>query len=217
MTSTCRVSPRSSGTCTASSGESNLNASTLKGNPHIALENNAANIGDFLLTDFPNDAPDQAAELASSLYFMSEGVLLSNSFARTVTVYSNGNTLGHRQRVLGEQDEGERHRRLQPHRRQRHPDHVPGSLQHVREPGRRRYSRVPPQSDLHGRVDLGANSDLPISGRLPAVGHRTGRDGKCLPDRYVHHPGHTGDHVRWKFLGNAEQHGNRRGAGKPSR
>lgn len=82
------------GTCTASSGESNLNASTLKGNPHIALENNAANIGDFILSDFPNDAPDQAAELASSLYFMSEGVLLANSFARTVTVYSNGNTTG---------------------------------------------------------------------------------------------------------------------------
>lgn len=76
--------------CTASSGGSNLNASVLQGNNHTALENNAANIGDFVLSDFPGDAVDQAAELASSLYYMSEGVLLSNSFARTATIHTGG-------------------------------------------------------------------------------------------------------------------------------
>lgn len=70
-------------------GNTNVNSSTLQGNPHIALENNAAQIGDFAAADFPasdaTQAADQAAEVATSLYFMSNGVYDSNIHARIVT------------------------------------------------------------------------------------------------------------------------------------
>lgn len=81
---------RSGVTGTECDSDSNLNASTLKGNAHTALENNASQIADFLNTDFPNDAADQAAELSATLYYMSEGVLFSNKHAGTVSICSTG-------------------------------------------------------------------------------------------------------------------------------
>jgi hypothetical protein len=80
-----------------SCGSTNTNASTLQGNQHIALENNAAQIGDFAAADFPASDPtraaDEAAEVATSLYFMSNGVYQSNSHVRTITL-SNGTQYG---------------------------------------------------------------------------------------------------------------------------
>jgi hypothetical protein len=80
-----------------SCGNTNTNASLLAGNQHIALENNAAQIGDFAAADFPASdstrAADEAAEVATSLYFMSNGVYQSNSHSRTITL-SNGTQYG---------------------------------------------------------------------------------------------------------------------------
>ena len=48
---------------------------------HTALENDAAQIGDFDAADFPGDPTDQAIELATSLYFESNGIFDSNPHA----------------------------------------------------------------------------------------------------------------------------------------
>ncbi|HLX87892.1 MAG TPA: hypothetical protein VKR22_05505 [Acidimicrobiales bacterium] len=79
--------------CNSGAKDTNLNDATFNGSAtkEIALENNAAQIGDFLVTDYPNDAADQAAELATTIYFMSEGPIISNPNVRQVTVYNNGN------------------------------------------------------------------------------------------------------------------------------
>jgi hypothetical protein len=74
-------------------GTTNTNSSLLVGNQHIALENNAAQIGDFAAADFPSSdatqAADEAAEIATSIYFMSNGVYNSNIHSRVVTL-TNG-------------------------------------------------------------------------------------------------------------------------------
>lgn len=53
---------------------------------HIALENNAAQIGDFLSSDYPGNFPNQAVGLATSLYYMSNGVYTTSKFSRSVQI-----------------------------------------------------------------------------------------------------------------------------------
>lgn len=79
--------------CNSGAKDTNLNDATFVGSStkEIALENNAAQIGDFLVSDYPNDPADQAAELSTTLYFMSEGPIIANPNVRQVTIYSNGN------------------------------------------------------------------------------------------------------------------------------
>jgi hypothetical protein len=60
---------------------------------HVALENNANQMSDFITADFPTDPAGQAAELASSLYYMSQGVFQSNVHARSPQICSNGHTI----------------------------------------------------------------------------------------------------------------------------
>jgi hypothetical protein len=59
---------------------------------HTALENNASQIGDFDSADFPNDEVDQAVELATSLYFESNGVFNTNPYAGTGYVTNGSST-----------------------------------------------------------------------------------------------------------------------------
>jgi hypothetical protein len=47
-------------------------------NHEIALENNASQVGVIALANWPNDPADQAVDIATSLYFMSNGVYNSN-------------------------------------------------------------------------------------------------------------------------------------------
>ncbi len=63
----------------------NLNAAS----NHIALENNAAQLGTFAQVDYPTDPASQAVELASSLYYESNGVYNTTPFARQVSI-TNG-------------------------------------------------------------------------------------------------------------------------------
>ena len=70
-----------SGSC-----DSNVNAHTTGGSQDIVLENNAAQIADFLAADHPGDNAAQAEELGTVLYFMSNGVFNTNAHARTVTI-----------------------------------------------------------------------------------------------------------------------------------
>jgi hypothetical protein len=79
-------SSASSGACSGSSG--NVNVNTF--NSHVSLENNSAQFGDFAASDFSGDATDQAAELSASLYFISNGVYNSNVHAREATIKANG-------------------------------------------------------------------------------------------------------------------------------
>ena len=69
------------------------------GTPHTALENNASQIGDFDAADFPisgptdtNDAANQAIELATTLYFESNGVFNTNPHAAVSAITFNGTT-----------------------------------------------------------------------------------------------------------------------------
>ena len=59
---------------------------------HIALENNASNISDFAASDFPGDTASQAVEVATSLYFESNGVYNSVPYAASVNFTYNGTT-----------------------------------------------------------------------------------------------------------------------------
>ena len=86
----------SSGPCSGSSGNVDANGFNPGGSiqPETGvLENNSAQLGDFAAADFTGSdttrAADQAALIATSLYFMSNGVYNSNIHARTVTL-SNG-------------------------------------------------------------------------------------------------------------------------------
>lgn len=70
----------------AASGPNPFTSDGVTGNQEISVENNASQIGDFAAADFPNDPADQAVELATSLYFESNGVNLSNPNAGTETL-----------------------------------------------------------------------------------------------------------------------------------
>jgi hypothetical protein len=53
---------------------------------HIALENNSSQVSAFAAADFPGDNADQAVEVVTTLYFMSNGVYLTNPYAASVNV-----------------------------------------------------------------------------------------------------------------------------------
>lgn len=76
-----------------STNETEINAANYVGtnppaNPPQALENNVSQVGDFARDDLPNDPADQAAEIATSLYFMSNGVYAVNTPAITASITS---------------------------------------------------------------------------------------------------------------------------------
>ena len=54
--------------------------------PHVALENNVSQIGDFATSDFPGDVPSQAVEVATTLYYASNGVLNTVPYSGSVTL-----------------------------------------------------------------------------------------------------------------------------------
>ncbi len=56
------------------------------GNNEISLENDANQIGDFANADWPNDAADQAVDIATSLYSMSYGAFLTNPNASVASI-----------------------------------------------------------------------------------------------------------------------------------
>jgi len=58
---------------------------------HILLQNNASQIADYAVNDFPNDPVDQAVEIGTSLYYESNGVYNTNPFAAAAKV-TNGST-----------------------------------------------------------------------------------------------------------------------------
>ncbi len=53
---------------------------------HIALENNTSQIADYAVADWPSDPGDQAVEVASTLYYESNGVYTSNPFANSAVI-----------------------------------------------------------------------------------------------------------------------------------
>ena len=53
---------------------------------HIALENNASQISSYASADWPSDPGDTAVEVASTLYYESNGVYTSNPFANSAVV-----------------------------------------------------------------------------------------------------------------------------------
>jgi hypothetical protein len=62
----------------------------LSGNLEIALENNAAQVGDFANANWgSSDAADQAVDIATSLYFISYGVYKTNSVAAVTSIETN--------------------------------------------------------------------------------------------------------------------------------
>ena len=62
----------------------------LSGNPEIALENNAAQVGDFANANWgASDAADQAVDIATSLYFISYGVYKTSSVATVASIETN--------------------------------------------------------------------------------------------------------------------------------
>ena len=62
---------------------------------HIALENNASQVSDFAANDFPGDVASQAVEVATTLYFESNGVY--NSVPYSASVNFNGENGSHHQ------------------------------------------------------------------------------------------------------------------------
>ena len=87
-----------SSTCASKStynanGAQGPNPNTPQGNasnPEIALENNAAQIGDFANANWgANDAADQAVDIATSLYFISFGVYNTNPVATQASIETN--------------------------------------------------------------------------------------------------------------------------------
>ncbi len=62
----CSASPFNNN---AASGQNPFTSDGYTGNPEIALENNAGQIGDFAAANWPNDPADQAVDIATSLYF----------------------------------------------------------------------------------------------------------------------------------------------------
>jgi hypothetical protein len=89
-----------SGNCTTApsgSGAGNLNENAASGpnpttgqgptgNLEIALENDANQIGDFANADWTGSAPDQATDIATSLYYMGNGAYLSNANASVSSI-----------------------------------------------------------------------------------------------------------------------------------
>jgi hypothetical protein len=59
---------------------------------HIALQNNASQIADYAVGDFPSDAVDQAIEIATSLYMESNGVYNTTPFASSAEITSGATT-----------------------------------------------------------------------------------------------------------------------------
>ena len=66
------------------------NETTINGDTHLALENNAAQIDDFATTDFPGDLADQAVELATSLYYVANGIYASSPYQSSVALTVGG-------------------------------------------------------------------------------------------------------------------------------
>ena len=65
------------------------------GNLEIALENDAAQIGDFAAADWPStDAADQAVDIATSLYYMGLGAYDTNPAAPVVQMEATGTPAG---------------------------------------------------------------------------------------------------------------------------
>jgi hypothetical protein len=54
--------------------------------PHVALENNTSQVGDFAASDFPGDLASQAVEVATTLYYASNGVLNTVPFSGSATI-----------------------------------------------------------------------------------------------------------------------------------
>ncbi len=71
-------------------GDPTLGAVSGTNPAHVALENNAAQIAQFAVSDFPSDAVDQAVEIASTLYFESNGVYNTDPYAGAAAICSNG-------------------------------------------------------------------------------------------------------------------------------
>jgi hypothetical protein len=88
----------SGGGCAANTNTnaaSDPNSTTATGDnagQHIALENNASQIGDFAVADFPGDVPSQAVEESTSLYYESNGVYTTNPYSGQITVGGTGGT-----------------------------------------------------------------------------------------------------------------------------
>lgn len=86
--------PDNTSGCHSSSTLMNVNAANdpnaataASGNPyHTALENNVHQLELFSTADFPNDPVDQAIEEATTLYYMSNGVYNTNSYAGETTI-----------------------------------------------------------------------------------------------------------------------------------
>jgi hypothetical protein len=66
---------------TNAAGDPNPVTAPSPNTPPQALENNASQVGDFSASDFPNDPADQAVEVATSLYYESNGVYSTNDYA----------------------------------------------------------------------------------------------------------------------------------------
>ena len=87
------VSGSASGNGCASNADSNAasdpNLATATGDnagQHIALENNASQIADYANADWPSDPGDAAVEVASTLYYESNGVYSSNPYAGSAVI-----------------------------------------------------------------------------------------------------------------------------------
>ena len=82
----------SNGGCVASANTnaaSDPNPATASGDnagQHIVLENNASQLGAYAAADFPSDVASQAVEVATSLYYESNGIYTSNPHAGSVTI-----------------------------------------------------------------------------------------------------------------------------------
>jgi hypothetical protein len=87
------VSGSATGNGCSSSADTNAasdpNPSTATGDnagQHIALENNASQISDYAQADWPSDPGDSAVEVASTLYYESNGVYTSNPYSASATI-----------------------------------------------------------------------------------------------------------------------------------
>jgi hypothetical protein len=85
------------GGCTSSMnsnslGDPNPATAPTKNSAHVALENNSDQLDQFAAVDFPNDAVDQAIEVATTLYIESNGVYGTNPYAAASTICSDGVT-----------------------------------------------------------------------------------------------------------------------------
>jgi hypothetical protein len=60
---------------------------------HVALENNSAQLDQFAAADFPSDAVDQAIELSTTLYIMSNGVMNTSPYAAATPITNGSSTV----------------------------------------------------------------------------------------------------------------------------